>query len=195
MGFIIASTFRINYRRDQLTLQGSTLSTPKEQRKRKMRDLELQFDYALTRNISYSGIRKSKAVSDVAFDSDHLLLSFKIRLHKKNRGAPLQPKIDMAGLKDEGSRTKFHQRENKPLRRPVGYFWHRLCHNEDIYAEVDVVYRQMTRGRYQHLAPPSKEATENYLRFLGHALRRPLDRSVQRVLGSLSGSSWKRPPG
>ncbi|KAK6726916.1 hypothetical protein RB195_004923 [Necator americanus] len=36
---------------------------------------------------------------------------------------------------------------------------------------------------------------ENRLRFSGHTLRRPGDRLVQRVLKSLSGSSWKRPPG
>ncbi|KAK6743815.1 hypothetical protein RB195_010861 [Necator americanus] len=46
-----------------------------------------------------------------------------------------------------------------------------VCHNEDLYAEIDVAYRRMTRGRYQHLAPPSKAAK------------------------SSSGSSWKKPPG
>ncbi|KAK6736430.1 hypothetical protein RB195_019236 [Necator americanus] len=46
-----------------------------------------------------------------AFDSDHrpLLLSFKIRFHRRNRGVPLQPKIDMAGLKDDECRSKFRQ--------------------------------------------------------------------------------------
>ncbi|KAK6763073.1 hypothetical protein RB195_023687 [Necator americanus] len=53
----------------------------------------------------------------------------------------------------------------------------------------------MTRGRYQHLAPPSKVAKVNRLRFFGHILRRPADRLVQRVLRNLSGSSWKKPPG
>ncbi|KAK6734672.1 hypothetical protein RB195_018079 [Necator americanus] len=48
--------------------------------------------------------------------------------------------------------------ERKLLRRLLGYFWPRVCHNEDLYAEIDVVYRRMTRGRYQHLAPPSKAA-------------------------------------
>ncbi|KAK6729738.1 hypothetical protein RB195_006656 [Necator americanus] len=32
-----------------------------------------------------------------------------IRFHKRNRGVPLQPKIDMAGLKDDECRTKFRQ--------------------------------------------------------------------------------------
>ncbi|KAK6743866.1 hypothetical protein RB195_010892 [Necator americanus] len=50
-GLIIASTFKRNHRRHQLTLQGSTLLTPEEQRKRKMRTLKLQLDYALARNI------------------------------------------------------------------------------------------------------------------------------------------------
>ncbi|KAK6735617.1 hypothetical protein RB195_018685 [Necator americanus] len=52
----------------------------------------------------------------------------------------------------------------------------------------------MTRGRYQHLAPPSKAAKVNRLRFFGHILRRPADRLLQRVLKSSSGSSWKKPP-
>lgn len=85
--------------------------------------------------------------------------------------------------------------DRKLLRRLLGYFWPRVCHNEDLYAEVDVVYRRMTRGRYQHLAPPSKVAKINRLRFFGHILRRPADRFVQRVLRSLPGSSWKKPPG
>ncbi|KAK6750209.1 hypothetical protein RB195_002293 [Necator americanus] len=71
----------------------------------------------------------------------------------------------------------------------------RVCHNEDLYAEIDVVYRRMTRGRYQHLAPPSKAAKVNRLRFFGHILRRSADCLVQRVLKSSSGSSWKKSPG
>ncbi|KAK6735871.1 hypothetical protein RB195_018869 [Necator americanus] len=109
---IIASRFNRNHRRHQLTWQESTLITPEEQRKRKMRTLKLQLDYVLARNIPQSDIRKSRAVWDVAFDSHHrpVLLSFKIRFHKRNRGVPLQPKIDMAGLKDDECRTKFRQR-------------------------------------------------------------------------------------
>ncbi|KAK6736131.1 hypothetical protein RB195_019044 [Necator americanus] len=60
-----------------------------------------------------------------------------------------------------------------------------VCHNKDFYTEIDVVYRRMTRGRYQHLAPPSKVAEVNRLRFFGNILRRPADRLVQR----------KKPPG
>ncbi|KAK6753979.1 hypothetical protein RB195_013148 [Necator americanus] len=85
--------------------------------------------------------------------------------------------------------------ERKLLRHLPGYFWPRVRHNEDLYAEIDVVYQRMTRGRYQHLAPPSKVATVNRLRFLGHILKGPADRLIQRVLGSLSGSSRKRPNG
>ncbi|KAK6749724.1 hypothetical protein RB195_001996 [Necator americanus] len=48
--------------------------------------------------------------------------------------------------------------ERKLLRRLLGYSWPRVWHNEDLYAEIDVVYRRMRRGRYQHLAPPSKAA-------------------------------------
>ncbi|KAK6740819.1 hypothetical protein RB195_008961 [Necator americanus] len=78
--------------------------------------------------------------------------------------------------------------ERKLLRRLLGYFWPRVCHNEDLYAEIDVVYQRMTRGRYQHLAPPSKAAKVNRLCFFGHELRRPADRLVQRVLRSSLGS-------
>ncbi|KAK6743212.1 hypothetical protein RB195_010461 [Necator americanus] len=51
------------------------------------------------------------AVWDIAFDSDHrpVLLSFKIRFHKRSRRVPLQPKIDMAGLKDDECKRKFRQ--------------------------------------------------------------------------------------
>ncbi|KAK6758188.1 hypothetical protein RB195_015792 [Necator americanus] len=52
----------------------------------------------------------------------------------------------------------------------------------------------MTRGRHQHLAPPSKVAKINRLRLFGHILRRPAGRLVEQVLRSLSGSSWKKPP-
>ncbi|KAK6729235.1 hypothetical protein RB195_006340 [Necator americanus] len=55
--------------------------------------------------------------------------------------------------------------ERKLLRRLLGYFWPRVCHNEDLNAEIDVVYRLMTRGRYQHLAPPPKVAKVNRLHF------------------------------
>ncbi|KAK6765657.1 hypothetical protein RB195_025522 [Necator americanus] len=85
--------------------------------------------------------------------------------------------------------------ERKLLRLLLGYFWPRVYHNEYLYAEVDVVYRRMTRGRYQYFAPPSKVAKVNRLRFLGHILRRPSDRLVQCVLRSLLGLSWKKPPG
>ncbi|KAK6763884.1 hypothetical protein RB195_024280 [Necator americanus] len=90
---------------------------------------------------------------------------------------------------------RFDCTERKLLKWLLGYFWPRVCHNENLYAEIDVVYRRMTRERHQHLAPPSKIAIVNRLRFFGHILRRPADRLVQRVLRSLSGSSWKKPPG
>ncbi|KAK6760860.1 hypothetical protein RB195_022071 [Necator americanus] len=91
-GLFIASTYNRN-RRHQLRWQG------------------LQLDYVLARNILQSDIQKSRAAWNVVFDSDHrpVLLSFKIRFHKRNRGVPLQPKIDMAGLKDDECRTKFRQ--------------------------------------------------------------------------------------
>ncbi|KAK6744414.1 hypothetical protein RB195_011237 [Necator americanus] len=68
--------------------------------------------------------------------------------------------------------------ERKLLKWLFGYFWPRVCYNEELYAEVDVVYRRMTHGRYQHTAPPSKVATENRLCFFDHILSRPADRLV-----------------
>ncbi|KAK6763636.1 hypothetical protein RB195_024088 [Necator americanus] len=53
----------------------------------------------------------------------------------------------------------------------------------------------MTRERYEHLAPPSKVAKVNRFRFFSHILRRRANPLVQRVLRSLSGLSWKKPPG
>ncbi|KAK6762262.1 hypothetical protein RB195_023105 [Necator americanus] len=52
--------------------------------------------------------------------------------------------------------------ERKLFRRLLGYFWPRVCHNEDLYAKL---------------------------------MWKRADRLVQRVLGSWSGSSWKKAPG
>ncbi|KAK6761773.1 hypothetical protein RB195_022743 [Necator americanus] len=84
------------------TPSGKTLITPKEQGKRKMPILKLQLDYVLTTNISLPDIRKSRAVWDIAFDSDHrpVLLSFIIWFQKRYWEAQHQPKPDMAALKD-----------------------------------------------------------------------------------------------
>ncbi|KAK6764822.1 hypothetical protein RB195_024952 [Necator americanus] len=60
-GLIIASTFKRNHR-SRLMWRGSTVLTPEEQRKRKMRTLKRQLDYVLTRNIPRSDIRKCIAV-------------------------------------------------------------------------------------------------------------------------------------
>ncbi|KAK6739827.1 hypothetical protein RB195_008366 [Necator americanus] len=92
---------------------------------------------------------------------------------------------------------RFDFTERKLIRRLLGYFWPRVCRNEELYAEVDMVYRRMTHRRYQHqhLGSQSKVATENRLRFFGHILESPADRLVQGVLRSLPGSSWKKPPG
>ncbi|KAK6761136.1 hypothetical protein RB195_022269 [Necator americanus] len=89
---IISFMFDRNHRRYHIMWQGSINLTPEEQRKRKIKTLKLQLDYVLARDIPRSDIRKSRAVWDVAFDSDHrpVLLSFNTRFHKKNRGVPLQ---------------------------------------------------------------------------------------------------------
>ncbi|KAK6726101.1 hypothetical protein RB195_004421 [Necator americanus] len=82
--------------------------------------------------------------------------------------------------------------ERKLFRRLLGYFCPSVCHNGEFYVDVDTIYRQMTRRKYQHLA--SKMAKVNRLRFFGHILRRSADRLVQRVLRSLPDSSCKRAP-
>ncbi|KAK6743854.1 hypothetical protein RB195_010886 [Necator americanus] len=69
-GLIIASTLRRNHRRHQLRWQESTFLTSEERHKRKMNTIKLQLGYVLPRNIPQSDIRKSRAVWDVAFDSD-----------------------------------------------------------------------------------------------------------------------------
>ncbi|KAK6729484.1 hypothetical protein RB195_006496 [Necator americanus] len=66
-GLIIASMFKRNHQRHQLKWMASTLLTPEEHRKRKMRTLKLQLNYVLARNIPRSDIRKSRAVWAVAF--------------------------------------------------------------------------------------------------------------------------------
>ncbi|KAK6734156.1 hypothetical protein RB195_017747 [Necator americanus] len=53
----------------------------------------------------------------------------------------------------------------------------------------------MTHGGYLYFALPSKLVTEHPLHFIGHMLRRPASRLVQRVTRSLSGSRWKKPRG
>ncbi|KAK6729494.1 hypothetical protein RB195_006503 [Necator americanus] len=96
-GLIVASTFKRNHRRHQLTWQGSTPLTPEEQRKRKMRTPKLLLDNVLARNIPGSDIRKSMAVWDVAFDFDHrpVLLSFKIRRSLVGSTCPQFPHHDV----------------------------------------------------------------------------------------------------
>ncbi|KAK6766008.1 hypothetical protein RB195_025738 [Necator americanus] len=59
--------------------------------------------------------------------------------------------------------------------------------------EIDVVYRQEMCKRYQHLAPPSKVATENRLRFFDHTVRRSAYRLCRRVQRCPSDSIFKKP--
>ncbi|KAK6761137.1 hypothetical protein RB195_022269 [Necator americanus] len=99
---IISFMFDRNHRRYHIMWQGSINLTPEEQRKRKIKTLKLQLDYVLARDIPRSDIRKSRAVWDVAFDSDHrpVLLSFNTRFHKKNRGVPLQSTSQVRNTKN-----------------------------------------------------------------------------------------------
>ncbi|KAK6763782.1 hypothetical protein RB195_024204 [Necator americanus] len=89
---------------------------------------------------------------------------------------------------------KLNCMERKLFRRLLGYFWPLVCHNKELYSEVDMVYRRMTRGKRQHLARPSEVVMGNHLRFFGHVMRRPSDRLVKVVLKMLPDPNWKRPP-
>ncbi|KAK6762947.1 hypothetical protein RB195_023598 [Necator americanus] len=84
--------------------------------------------------------------------------------------------------------------ETNLFRGVLGYFWPLVCHNEELYPEMDMLYRWMTREKRQNLAPP-EVVMENRLRFFGHVTRRPSDRLVQVVLRMLPDPNWKRPPG
>ncbi|KAK6755931.1 hypothetical protein RB195_014365 [Necator americanus] len=58
MNIIVASTFKRNHRRHQLTWQRTTPLKPKEQRKRKIPTPKLHLDCVLTKKIPLSDIRK-----------------------------------------------------------------------------------------------------------------------------------------
>ncbi|KAK6736085.1 hypothetical protein RB195_019018 [Necator americanus] len=81
-----------------------------------MRALKLQLDYVLARNIPQSDIRKERELELLGTSRSTLTTvqffsaSRYSSTNKRNRGIPLQPKIDVAGLKDEECRTKFRQR-------------------------------------------------------------------------------------
>ncbi|KAK6733948.1 hypothetical protein RB195_017613 [Necator americanus] len=97
---IIASTFKRNHRRHHLTHQGTT-SLPLKERKK--------LNYIVITNVPLEDIRRSRAVWDTAFHSDHspFLLSIMARFKKWNRVAQNSPKLDLAGLKNEKCRKKF----------------------------------------------------------------------------------------
>ncbi|KAK6747620.1 hypothetical protein RB195_000675 [Necator americanus] len=99
-----AFTLKRNHRCYQLTWQGATPSTPKEQQESKMPSLKLQFNYILTKNILFSYIQQCRAILDVVFYSDH------------------PPVFGLTGLKDDECRKKFRQRvsSNIALRTKEG---------------------------------------------------------------------------
>ncbi|KAK6764300.1 hypothetical protein RB195_024573 [Necator americanus] len=70
-----------------------------EEHRTEMRTVKLYQVYLLARSIPQSDIGKSRAVRNVAFDSDYcpVLLSYRIRFYRRTRLVPIQPKIDMAG--------------------------------------------------------------------------------------------------
>ncbi|KAK6732069.1 hypothetical protein RB195_016441 [Necator americanus] len=91
---IIASTFKRNHRRHQLTWQGSTTF---------WRRTSLS---QISENIELFGTSRSTLTTVQFFSAS----KYDRRFHKRNRGDPLQPKIDKAGLKEEECRMKFRQR-------------------------------------------------------------------------------------
>ncbi|KAK6763497.1 hypothetical protein RB195_023992 [Necator americanus] len=90
---------------------------------------------------------------------------------------------------------RVRQEYSKPLQRLLGYSWPLVCHNEELYSEVDMVCRRMTCEKRQHLGRPSEIVMENRPRFFGHVMRRPSGRLVQIVLRMLLDLNWKRLPG
>ncbi|KAK6762250.1 hypothetical protein RB195_023095 [Necator americanus] len=70
----------------------------------------------------------------------------------------------------------------------LGCFWAMVCYNEELYSEMDMVFRRMMRGK-QRLAAPSKIAEENCLHFLGHIIWRPSDCVIQVVFRMLPDSN------
>ncbi|KAK6727513.1 hypothetical protein RB195_005287 [Necator americanus] len=89
-------------------------------------------------------------------------------------------------------KEKLDCMERKLLRQLVGYLWPRVCHNEDLHAEIDIVYRRMSGGRYQCPAPPSK--VNGYSKS-SSILVQSSDRPFQRDPIILPGSSYKKPRG
>ncbi|KAK6765684.1 hypothetical protein RB195_025537 [Necator americanus] len=85
--------------------------------------------------------------------------------------------------------------ERKLFKRLLGYFEPLVCHKGELYSEVDMVYRRITRGKGLLLPWPSEVVMENRLRVFGHVMRRPSDRLVQDVLKMLADPNWKRSPG
>ncbi|KAK6763936.1 hypothetical protein RB195_024321 [Necator americanus] len=83
--------------------------------------------------------------------------------------------------------------ERKLFSRLLGYFWPLVCHNEELYSEVGMLYRRMTRVKRQHLVRPSEVVTEYRLRSFGLIMRRPLDHLVRVVLRMLPDANWEIP--
>ncbi|KAK6762817.1 hypothetical protein RB195_023501 [Necator americanus] len=75
--------------------------------------------------------------------------------------------------------------ERKLLRRLLAYLWPMVYHNEELYSEMDMGYRRMTRGKHQHLALSPEVVTENRFCLLGHVLKRPSGRLAQVILEML----------
>ncbi|KAK6754073.1 hypothetical protein RB195_013215 [Necator americanus] len=87
--------------------------------------------------------------------------------------------------------------KRKLLRRILAQFCPMISHNVEIYSEVDMLHRRMTREKHQHVAPPlkySKFSAENRPHFLGHIIRRSSDRLVEIASRMLSDLNCRRPP-
>ncbi|KAK6731010.1 hypothetical protein RB195_007464 [Necator americanus] len=57
-----------------------------------------------------------------------------------------------------------------------------VCHNEELYSEVDMVYLRMIPGEHQHLGRPPEIVTDHRLRFFSNVMRRSSDHLVRRGL-------------
>ncbi|KAK6728405.1 hypothetical protein RB195_005819 [Necator americanus] len=81
----------------------------------------------------------------------------------------------------------------KLIRPLLSYFWPSVCHHEDLHVEIDVVYRRMTCGRYQHFALPSKVVFASLVRYIKKTGRSPCPPSSEEFVGfELEEATWPR---
>ncbi|KAK6764813.1 hypothetical protein RB195_024946 [Necator americanus] len=97
---------------------------------------------------------------------------------------------DLGSAVDGDGEAGLHG-ERELFRRLLSTFRPMVWCNEELYSEVHMMCRQMTRGKHQHLARLSEVFTGNRLRFSGHVMRRPCDRLGHVVLRMIQTQTGK----